>query len=109
MKPDLAKLVVCIKCGSSDFELVPVKKEGEEIIEGLMICKKCGYTYAIVDSILRTIDDEVRRKTLEKYREFIPEELKKKARRRTGALPIAPKSTLSFLSRGITLAPIVFL
>ncbi len=80
MRPETAKRLRCLSCGSTDREIVVAKRSGEEIEEGLLVCKRCGYTYAIIEGIIRTINDEHRRNALEKYRELIPESLRDLAR-----------------------------
>ncbi len=50
MREKLLEILRCPICGG-ELLLKAYKKEGEEIIEGKLICKKCGEEYPIEEGI----------------------------------------------------------
>jgi len=57
-----------------------VFEEGEEIIEGLIVCPKCNRFYPIIDEIPHMLPDELRNKDddlnfLRKWRDKVPEKI----------------------------------
>jgi len=50
MREKLLKILRCPICGG-ELLLRSYKKEGDEIIEGKLVCKKCGEEYPIEDGI----------------------------------------------------------
>ncbi|MEW6069167.1 MAG: methytransferase partner Trm112 [Candidatus Thermoplasmatota archaeon] len=56
MKKELMEILCCPMC-KSDLELKVEKEEGNDIIEGLLICKKCG-EYKIEEGIPNLLPKE---------------------------------------------------
>ncbi|HEX17680.1 MAG: Trm112 family protein [Thermoplasmata archaeon] len=50
MKKELMDIICCPVC-KGDLDLKVRKEEGDEILEGELICNKCGVTYKIEDGI----------------------------------------------------------
>lgn len=51
MKEDILKLLCCVNCHSKNLAIRPLKKQGNDIVEGIILCKKCAITYPIVKKI----------------------------------------------------------
>ncbi|MDI6856391.1 MAG: methytransferase partner Trm112 [Candidatus Thermoplasmatota archaeon] len=56
MKKDLLEILCCPVC-KGDLELKIEKEEGNDIIEGLLICKKCG-DYRIEEGVPNLLPKE---------------------------------------------------
>lgn len=52
MEKGLIRLLKCIECNGTKFQLKAYSKSGDEIIEGNLICRKCRNTYTIKNGIL---------------------------------------------------------
>jgi uncharacterized protein YbaR (Trm112 family) len=59
MKRRLLEILACPVC-KSDLDVEVEKEEGEEIISGKLICKKCKQDYPIEDGIPNMLPPELR-------------------------------------------------
>lgn len=50
MKESIMKIIVCPVC-KGKLELEVTDKHDEEIIAGLLLCRKCNYSYPITEGI----------------------------------------------------------
>jgi uncharacterized protein len=50
VKPDLMELLCC-PLDQADLKLTSRKTEGEEILDGVLTCTRCGTEYPIEDGI----------------------------------------------------------
>ncbi len=50
MRTDLMEILCCPTC-RGDLTLSEKRREGEEVVEGVLTCTKCGTTYPIEDGI----------------------------------------------------------
>lgn len=57
MKQSLIKQIICINCGA-DLILKTLAKENEEILEGILSCKKCDKEYNIKNGVPRLVSEE---------------------------------------------------
>ena len=76
--------MACPICKSHPLDL-HVFKEGEEVVEGLLVCKSCGRWYPIIDEIPHMLPDELRDGEddipfMRKWREKFPEAALKKGK-----------------------------
>lgn len=85
---------VCeLYCSFLDREIGRLREEGREppceecfvyeVVDGILICPKCGRWYPIINEIPRMLPDEYRKarediEFLKKYREHIPEDVLKR-------------------------------
>ncbi|RLG20573.1 Trm112 family protein [Methanosarcinales archaeon] len=60
MKRWLMEILACPLC-KGELELRVERTEGEEIVEGALICKKCDTTYPIQDGIPNMLPPELRK------------------------------------------------
>jgi uncharacterized protein YbaR (Trm112 family) len=51
MKRTLLKILACPACKHHPLELEAVVEDSAEVIEGSLLCGRCGNVYRIVDSI----------------------------------------------------------
>ena len=59
MKRNLLDILRCPVCGGS-LELNARKEDGDEIVEGSLLCASCGETYAIEDTIPNMLPPSLR-------------------------------------------------
>lgn len=52
------EIIVCPVCKGS-LELTVTEKDGDEIISGTLLCKKCNYLYRIKESIPNLLPPEM--------------------------------------------------
>ena len=74
-------ILACPICKHHPLELYVFEK-GDEIGEGLMVCKVCNRWYPIIEEIPHMLPDELRKQKedqpfLEKWRESIPQNILK--------------------------------
>ena len=60
MKKDLMEILACPMC-KGDLKLTVDKEEGDEVIEGNLVCTKCNERYPINDSIPNLLPPELRK------------------------------------------------
>ena len=59
MNRRLMDILACPICKSRPLDL-HVFEEGEEVVEGLLVCKSCSRWYPIIDEIPHMLPDELR-------------------------------------------------
>ncbi|MEE9116574.1 MAG: methytransferase partner Trm112 [Thermoplasmata archaeon] len=57
MKRALMDIICCPVC-KTDLELSVDKEEGDEILQGMLTCTKCGHPYKIEDGIPNLLPPE---------------------------------------------------
>lgn len=80
MKEKLMELLACPIDKHHPLDLIVFEKEGEEIVEGLIICSQCLRWYPIREEIPEMLPDELRKEGrdlpfLKKWKEEVPEEI----------------------------------
>jgi uncharacterized protein YbaR (Trm112 family) len=80
----LMDILACPICKSHPLNL-HVFEEGEEVVEGLLVCPNCGRWYPIIDEIPHMLPDELRDGEddipfIRKWREKFPEDTLKKGK-----------------------------
>lgn len=68
MKPELIKHLICIHCKNS-LKLT-VFKEDSEVIDGILICKKCGEKYLIIEGVPRMLPKELAKEMIKTAKGF---------------------------------------
>ena len=84
MNRRLMDILACPICKSHPLDL-HVFEEGEEVVEGLLICKSCSRWYPIIDEIPHMLPDELRDgeddiQFMRKWREKFPEAVLRKGK-----------------------------
>ena len=69
MKRELVDYVACLNCKSS-LNIKIFLKENEEILDGVLNCKKCSKEYFIINGVPRMISLEFENNLLRKYKHF---------------------------------------
>jgi uncharacterized protein len=59
MRQDLMEILVCPLC-KGELQLTVDKEEGEEIVDGKLVCSQCGETYPIDDGIPNLLPPDLR-------------------------------------------------
>lgn len=59
MKEDLMEILACPVC-KGELNLKVKKKDGDEIIDGVIRCKKCSVEYPIEDGIPNMLPPDMR-------------------------------------------------
>jgi uncharacterized protein YbaR (Trm112 family) len=59
MRQDLMEILVCPLC-KGELQLTVDKEEGEEIVDGKLVCSQCGETYPIEDGIPNLLPPDLR-------------------------------------------------
>ena len=59
MKMELMEILVCPMC-RSELDLSITKREGDEIVEGVLTCAECGEIYPIENSIPNMLPPSLR-------------------------------------------------
>ena len=59
MRQDLMEILVCPLC-KGELQLTVDKEEGEEIVDGKLVCSQCGETYTIDDGIPNLLPPDLR-------------------------------------------------
>jgi len=59
MKRDLMEILACPVC-KGELELHVEVEEGDEIVEGTLVCKNCGVSYPIKDTIPHLLPPDLR-------------------------------------------------
>ena len=77
-------ILACPIDKSPDLQL-HVFEEKEEIVEGIIVCRKCLRWYPIIDEIPHMLPDELRKRDedvqfLKKHRETMPEDVLKQGK-----------------------------
>jgi uncharacterized protein YbaR (Trm112 family) len=57
MNQELIDIIVCPLC-KKRLEVVVNQRDKEEIISGLLLCRECGITYTIADTIPNLLPPE---------------------------------------------------
>jgi uncharacterized protein YbaR (Trm112 family) len=79
MKRSLMEILACPIDKSPDLTLY-IFEEKDEIVEGIIVCKKCLRWYPIIDEIPHMLPDDLRKREediafLKKYRDKVPSEV----------------------------------
>jgi len=81
MKRRLLDLLACLPpCRSYPLSCL-VFEEKEEIVEGILVCKKCNRWYPIIDEIPHMLPDDLRNRKediafLQRWEKNVPDEIK---------------------------------
>ena len=59
MRMELMEILVCPVC-KGELELTVAKRDGDEIVEGSLLCQACGERYPIEDTIPNMLPPELR-------------------------------------------------
>lgn len=59
MRQDLMEILVCPMC-KGDLQLTVDREDGEEIVEGKLVCTQCNETYPIEDGIPNMLPPDLR-------------------------------------------------
>ena len=59
MKRDLMEILAC-PVDKGELELKAEVEEGDEVVRGTLVCKKCGASYPIIDTIPHLLPPDVR-------------------------------------------------
>ncbi len=59
MKPDLMEILACPVC-KGELELRVDAEEGNEVITGALLCKRCAESYPIDDAIPNLLPPDMR-------------------------------------------------
>lgn len=59
MRHDLMEILVCPMC-KGDLTLTVDREEGDEIVEGKLVCSQCNETYPIEDGIPNMLPPDLR-------------------------------------------------
>ena len=59
MKMELMEILVCPMC-RSELDLSIMEQEGDEIVEGVLTCTKCGEIYPITNTIPNMLPPSLR-------------------------------------------------
>jgi uncharacterized protein YbaR (Trm112 family) len=57
MKRDLMEILACPVC-KGELELNVEVEEGDEVVQGTLVCKKCRVSYPIIDTIPHLLPPE---------------------------------------------------
>ncbi len=58
MKRDLMEILACPVC-KGELKLEVGVEEGDEVVQGTLVCKKCGVSYPIIDTIPHLLPPEL--------------------------------------------------
>ena len=58
MKKDLMEILACPVC-KGELVLKVEVEEGDEVVRGTLVCKKCGASYPIIDTIPHLLPPEL--------------------------------------------------
>ncbi|MGC8961900.1 MAG: methytransferase partner Trm112 [Candidatus Bathyarchaeia archaeon] len=78
MKEELMEILACPICKHHPLELKVFQSSEGEIVEGIILCHKCGRWYPVIDEIPHMLPDDLREESedkafLERWRTKIPE------------------------------------
>jgi uncharacterized protein YbaR (Trm112 family) len=59
MRQDLMEILVCPLC-KGDLQLTVDREEGDEIVDGKLVCSQCQETYPIEDGIPNLLPPDLR-------------------------------------------------
>ncbi|MEX0783376.1 MAG: methytransferase partner Trm112 [Dehalococcoidia bacterium] len=59
MRHDLMEILVCPLC-KGDLQLTVDKEDGDEIVDGKLVCSQCSETYPIEDGIPNLLPPDLR-------------------------------------------------
>ena len=82
MKRKLLDILACPIDKHYPLELFEINSEGEDIVDGVLVCTNCNRFYPIIDEIPVMLPDDLRNKNediefLTKFREKLPEKVVK--------------------------------
>ncbi|MCY2963628.1 MAG: class I SAM-dependent methyltransferase, partial [Planctomycetota bacterium] len=58
MKPGLVDILSCLSCGGGEFRVESKETRGNDVIDGKIVCGKCGAEYAVRNGVLRCVESD---------------------------------------------------
>lgn len=79
MRRDLVEFLCCPLDQATPLELLELESRGDEVVEGTLLCRRCGRWYAIMNGVAHLVRDGLRLaeeelEFLERHRADLPPE-----------------------------------